>query len=52
MSKKVQAWFESPTIYLEHVIERGQGHLIIPDNWIGGSCIILADIALENIIYA
>ena len=37
--------------FLEHGVERGQGHRI-SDNWIGGSYSILADIALENIIFA
>ena len=36
--------------FLEHGVQRGQGHRI-SDNWIGGSYSILAEIALENIIF-
>ena len=36
--------------FLEHGVQRGQGHRIL-DNWIGGSYSIVAEIALENIIF-
>ena len=36
--------------FLEHGVQRSQGHRI-SDNWIGGSFSILAEIALENIIF-
>ena len=36
--------------FLEHGVQRGHGHRI-SYNWIGGSYSILAEIALENIIF-
>ena len=36
--------------FLEHGVQQGQGHRI-SCNWIGGSYSILAEIALENIIF-